>query len=169
VAKFAACVVDTGGAPWLANMYLRKFSKTFDTVLMVYYGAGGNPFMKKTRSKKSRDTVPLNNFLQFGTDSLHCKKPIPKIRNKYSQKGNCAASVPMSTFICLWAIYILPPSVCLFFCRKYVDRSWEYRIRSQTHECRNWDWGRAIPPKGIHKWDFLCRVNIGTRYFLLSK
>ncbi len=27
---------------------------------------------------------------------------------------------------------------------------------SQTHECGNWDWGRAIPRKGIHKWDFLC-------------
>jgi len=29
---------------------------------------------------------------------------------------------------------------------KYVDRSWEYTIkRSQTHECGNWDWGRAFP------------------------
>jgi hypothetical protein len=38
---------------------------------------------------------------------------------------------------------------------KYVDRSWEYVNRSQTHECRDWGWGRAIPRKGIHKWDFL--------------
>ncbi len=37
---------------------------------------------------------------------------------------------------------------------KYVDRSWEYTNRSQTHECRNWVWGRAIPFLGIHKWDF---------------
>ncbi len=27
--------------------------------------------------------------------------------------------------------------------------------RSQTHECGNWDWGRAIPREGIHKWDFV--------------
>jgi hypothetical protein len=27
---------------------------------------------------------------------------------------------------------------------------------SQTHECGNWDRGRAIPRKGIHKWDFPC-------------
>ncbi len=26
---------------------------------MSYFGAGGNRFMKKTRSKKSRDTVPF--------------------------------------------------------------------------------------------------------------
>ncbi len=32
---------------------------------------------------------------------------------------------------------------------KYVDRSWEYINRSQTHECGNWDWGRAIPRKGM--------------------
>ncbi len=29
-----------------------------------------------------------------------------------------------------------------------------YVNRSQTHECGNWDWGRAIPRKGIHKWHF---------------
>ncbi len=26
---------------------------------------------------------------------------------------------------------------------------------SQTHQCGNWDWGRAIPRKRIHKWYFL--------------
>ncbi len=38
------------------------------------------------------------------------------------------------------------------------NMSWEYINRSQTHECENWDWGRAIPRKGIHKWDFHCSV-----------
>jgi hypothetical protein len=41
---------------------------------------------------------------------------------------------------------------------KYVDRSWEYINRSQTHECGNREWGRAIPFPGMHKWDFICSV-----------
>jgi hypothetical protein len=39
---------------------------------------------------------------------------------------------------------------------KYVNRSWEYINRSQTHECGHWDWGRGI--LGIHQWDFRCNA-----------
>jgi hypothetical protein len=42
--------------------------------------------------------------------------------------------------------------------QSYVDRSWENINRSQTHECGNWDGGRAIPRKGTHKWDFRCNA-----------
>ncbi len=58
----------------------------------------------------------------------------------------------------LWAICIFPRLVSLFCWRKYVERSWDYINRSQTHECGNWGWGRAIPRKGIHKGDFRCSV-----------
>jgi hypothetical protein len=52
VEKFAAGVVDTS-----ANIYA-NFRK-FETVFMEYSGAGGNLFMKKTRSEKSRDICPF--------------------------------------------------------------------------------------------------------------
>ncbi len=94
---------------------------------------------------------------------LHCKNKIPKFRNKYSQKRNVGVSVPISTFMRLSVIYIFPQSVCLLCWRKYVDRSWDYTVYvncSQTHECGNWGWGRAIPRQGIHKWDFRCSVYI---------
>ncbi len=81
----------------------------------------------------------------------HCKDKMPKIWNKYSQKRNIGVSVPISTFMCLWANYIFPRLVCLFCWRKYVDQSWEYINRSHTHECGNWGWGRAIPRKEIYK------------------
>jgi hypothetical protein len=68
-----------------------------------------------------------------------------KFETNIPRKENCAATIPISTCMCLWAIFIFPPSICLFCCRIYVDRSWEYINRSQTHECVNWDWGHAIP------------------------
>ncbi len=44
-------------------------------------------------------------------DHIHCKDKIPKFRNKYSQKRNIGVSVPISTFMRLWAIYIVPQTV----------------------------------------------------------
>ena len=49
VAKFAAGVADTGGAPLLAN---REFLKKFETVLMGYSGVGGKLIHEKNQKQK---------------------------------------------------------------------------------------------------------------------
>ncbi len=79
---------------------------------------------------------------------IHCKDKIPQIRNKYSQKRKIWASVPISTFICLWEIYSFLQSVCLFCWRKYVDQSWDYIYRSLTD---TWMWKLGLSPRNSQK------------------
>ncbi len=74
---------------------------------------------------------------------LHCKDTIPKIRNKYSQKRNCAATFPIPTFKFLWAIYKFPWSVCLLCCRKIGGLNVGiYRSLTDT-----WMWKLGLRPR----------------------
>ncbi len=83
-----------------------------------------------------------------------------EIRNKYSQQRHCAATVSIPTFMFLWAIYVFLGSVCLFCCRKIGGPDVGINRSLQTHDCGNWDWGRAISFLGIHKSKFLCSVGL---------
>ncbi len=123
---------------WNMRIFLVK---TYFPIPNSVLGGAGGDFIEFRRIFKSLNTYP------------HCKNTIPNIRNKYFQKRNCASSVPNSAFMCLWAIYIFPQLVCLFCCRKICGPILGIAHR---HEYRNWDWGRAIPFLGIHKWDFRC-------------
>ncbi len=60
----------------------------------------------------------LDPVISWNSPFTHCKDIITKIRNKYSQKRNCAATVLIFTFMCRWAIYKILGSVCLFCSRK---------------------------------------------------
>ncbi len=75
----------------------------------------------------------------------HCKDTIPKIRNKYSQKWNWAASFQLSSFMLLWAIYILywvfPQSVCI--CFRKINR-WTDRRNTDT-----WMWKLGLRPRSF--------------------
>jgi hypothetical protein len=55
----------------------------------------------------------------------------------YSFSGNCVASVPISTFMCLWAIHIFSGSVHIFPAAEKADRSWQYIYKSLT-DTRMW-------------------------------
>ncbi len=75
-----------------------------------------------------------------------------KFKTKIPRKRHCVASVPISTFMCLWAMGL---STLL------QENMWTGPgniNRSQTHECGNGDWGPAVPFLGTHKEDFRCSV-----------
>jgi hypothetical protein len=52
---FSICPLCT-----LSREYLREFSKKFEKAVLVYSDAWGKLIHEKTRSRKSRDTVPLS-------------------------------------------------------------------------------------------------------------
>jgi hypothetical protein len=70
------------------------------------------------------------------------------------------------TLMCLWAIYIFQRSVCLFCCRKICGPILGiYKSHTDIWMHGNWDWGRAIPFLGIHKWDFSLQYYCRNRMF----
>ena len=57
----------------------------------------------------------------------------------YPFSGNCVASAPIFTLMCLWAIYIFPGSVYIFPPAEQADPSWEYII--SVTDTRKWKLG----------------------------
>ncbi len=70
----------------------------------------------------------------------------------YTQKRNSVTSLPISTFMCMSVsdLYISRISLSILLQVNMWTDCGNIRInRLQTHECRNWDWGHAIPFLGI--------------------
>jgi hypothetical protein len=90
---------------------------------------------------------------------MHCKDATPKIQNKYSQEKELRGYSPNS-YIHVSVGDLHSPLIGLpILLQENVWAEREYRDRSKTHECGNWDKGRAIPFLGIYKFKFLCSVS----------
>ncbi len=91
----------------------------------------------------------------------------------YAQKLNCYFQnriimfcLPVLALIYLWEIYVyIFPGSGLFCCNEICGPILgKYKLPTDTWMCGHWDWGRAIPREGIHKWNFPCSVLSAQRF-----
>ncbi len=137
-----------------------------ETLRQVYISIGGLKigiiFKKysKGKSKEFLTNLPTVYSMQSYFEYIHTATKIPFM---YSQKRNCAASVPTSTFMCLWAIYIFPgigPHIFLQQNRQTTDHGNIYKSLTDI-----WMWKLGRRPRNsfsgniCFKFSILCLYN----------
>ncbi len=82
--------------------------------------------------------------------------------NCYFQNRIIIFCVPVPTLIYLWEILYFQDQSAYSAAGKYICGTILRIYKSLTYtwmwKLPNWDWGRAISRKGIHKWDIPCSV-----------
>ncbi len=70
----------------------------------------------------------------------------------FPEKEFAAASVPISTLMCLWAIYIFPLTICLFCCREICMWAILEINKSLTN---TWMWKLGLRPRNSFFWEYI--------------
>ncbi len=101
------------------KLYVREFGFRSKSNLCLFSTVSPPPYLILRSFPPQPTLAEMSTCLppSFHSLSLYYA-PVLKIRFMYYQKWNCTASLPIPTFLYLWAIYIFPGSVCLFGCSK---------------------------------------------------
>jgi hypothetical protein len=166
--------------------YVRVHSRTWHRSSSSYLNSGSYeiPLADQVRYRYCQQRNPWNHAIKFWKSFLYIPNVLrDKLKLTVARSANKLTSnisevlltlwcylalchALCSSFMCLWAIYIFPESVHIFPPAEKAGPSWEYIIRSQTHECGNWGWVPGIPFLGIFVSNFrhfvfaVCHVEV---------
>ena len=170
--------------------YIRKFCFFLTVYLPQEEITCEKMWLFRFEEDKGRDSLHWPLHLQTALELVLSILSVFSSPSQHAYKGWCVGSVlywcshcnknPIYVFL-FWELRSLSPNIHIHVSVRdlyiprigphisCVNRSWKCLIRSQTHECGNWDWDRDIPFLGIfvsNFWHFVfavlwCACNVG--------